>query len=97
MADWIEKFGMDAEKRALKVRTCRRIRIFGMVFLFFTVLMMLYVILVEKPQNHSDVFLFAITLSVCFAAAFSVITEMETEIKLCGILDHLEAKNRQAA
>lgn len=95
MADWMEKFGMDAEKRAVKARTCRRIRIFGMVFLFFTVLMMLYVTFIEKPQSHSDAFLFAVSLSVCFAAAFSVISEMDLEIKLCRIIDHLEAKARQ--
>lgn len=88
--EWIEKYGVSAEDRERKIRICSRIRTWGLVFIVFTLLAMLWFIFFELPEKPADAFMLAVALSVCFAAGFSLLNSMETEVKLLKIVGELK-------
>ena len=95
MEKWMEKWGSDSGKRAERIRTCKRIGIFGLILMGFTFFAMLYVMLFDKPKDIYDAFLFALSFSVCFAASFAVTSEMGTEVKLLELLDEIKKENER--
>jgi hypothetical protein len=88
--NWLGKCGQDAESRAKRIRMCRRIKAWGQFFIFSILAATIYVIFLEQPQSSSDAFLFAIAFGVCFSAGFTLLTSMETEIKLLQLVDELK-------
>ncbi len=51
---------------------------------------MLWFIFFELPEKPADAFMLAVALSVCFAAGFSLLNSMETEVKLLKIVGELK-------
>ena len=88
--DWIDKFCGSAEDRERKIRICSRIKTWGLVFILFTLLAMLWFIFFDMPEKPADAFILAVALSVCFAAGFSLMNSMEMEVKLLRIVGELK-------
>ncbi len=87
--EWIEKYCGSKEDRDRKIRICSRIRTWGLVFIVFTLLAVLWFIFFEMPEKPADAFMLSLALAVCLSAGFSLLTSMETEIKLLRLLGEL--------
>lgn len=88
--NWLTKYGQDSETRAKMIKMYKRIKAWGLIFIFFILLATIYVVIWEQPQSASDAFLFAVAFGVCFSAGFTLITSMETEIKLIQLPGELK-------
>lgn len=90
--EWIERYGGSAEIRERKIRICSGIKTWGLVFIVITLLAMFWFIFFEMPEKPADAFMLSLALAVCLSAGFSLLTSMETEIKLLKLVGHVEAE-----
>lgn len=88
--EWLDKYFGSQEDRDRKIRICSRIKSWGLGFVTFTLLAMLWFIFFDMPEKPADAFMLALALAVCFSAGFSLLTSMETEIKLLRIVGELK-------